>query len=486
MLPKPPFKLNIADVDAYLAALRAKPMSPLSYPPPFGQPDRQVMRFLAELQGNILKPHGRPFARLMVFKFEDAAIAEVGKIDVYMEKISSDVTNALQQYSDARHKCEDNGEKPFRSIVLTAQGLRVAKRALPAESVGVDSFSSGMLKKHVLLGDPSDGDQLPRDWEDVYKNDGSLHGMWLVAHATESGLAGACREVEEKGREVIQFIQFEEAKILRDDGGFAREPFGFRDGISMPEYFVDEESPHGLINPPLEQVLMNSDGVDRCCSFLVFRKLEQNVDGFRAFEESLRISLREKELDERDPGRLLIGRYRDGTPLVSGFSPGGEPDGKLNDFDFKKDMGARGCPFHAHIRKAFFRQPAVDRGIPPIQQESAQFIRRGMLFGARSIRDSVPVCDAKAGLLFMAYMSDIGRQFEKLQAEWFQSGDFPVMGVNQLDPLLFGPRSAGGEWSWAERGLGPLPIGPLVTPLGGAYFFVPSMSWLRSPIERLG
>ncbi len=425
-----------------------------------------------------------------MFSFHEDAVRIPARISGFLAVVAQTVTRALQQYSDSKHKARDDGMKPFVGFVLTADGIRAAGRNLPKEAVGTNSFCDGMRSQISRLGDPSGPGGQPTSWEDFYAGGSPLHGAWLIAHKTEQGLADLRSRIEATGHGVVSVVHVENAVTMRDKDGFAREPFGFRDGISMPKYFVEEEEDGGLVNPPLEQVLLDSNGPEKCCSFMVFRKLEQHVDRFRAFEERLGKALGAAGLDSKDAGRCIVGRYPDGRPLVAGMgAPEHGTDVRQVRFSFKGDMGGSRCPFSAHIRKSFFRQPQVEGGVTPDAQLAAQFVRRGMLFGAQPFWPPPAAAEKPTGLLFLAYMADISGQFEKLQAEWFRGGEFPVPGTDQPDPLLFGSDFPGNAWSWPARGISGIPIERFVTPLGGAYFFVPSVSWLQgigaSPLAPL-
>jgi len=48
----------------------------------------------------------------------------------------------------------------------------------------------------------------------------------------------------------------------------------------------------------------------------VFRKLEQNVWGFKKREEELAHDLGLKEEEEERAGALIVGRFEDGTPVT--------------------------------------------------------------------------------------------------------------------------------------------------------------------------
>src|SRR5262249_6840678 len=150
---------------------------------------------------------------------------------------------------------------------------------------------------------------------------------------------------------------------------YRREHFGFRDGISQP--FVDlelQDPPPGGGTPDRDRnwspVAPGEIYLDRCdedgtvpkqpippllrkgSTFVVFRKLEQDVPRFRAFLSKLRPA--DKEAQHKLASQFM-GRWSNGTPLV--LSPdapidlGSDPGRLMNDFLYAADdpIGAN-CP----------------------------------------------------------------------------------------------------------------------------------------------
>ena len=94
---------------------------------------------------------------------------------------------------------------------------------------------------------------------------------------------------------------------------------------------------------PLELgVLEEPERQDTFGSYLVFRKLGQNVKAFRRLAMTLGV-------DGDYAAALAVGRYRDGGPVLptTVVKAGADP----NDFSFKSDPAAARCPYQAHIRK---------------------------------------------------------------------------------------------------------------------------------------
>jgi deferrochelatase/peroxidase EfeB len=84
-------------------------------------------------------------------------------------------------------------------------------------------------------------------------------------------------------------------------------------------------------------------------SYLVFRKLEQDVEGFHSAIDQLA-----KQLNISRDFALAqtIGRFKDGTPLVLAGNPLPHILQPPNNFNYANDFHGLKCPLHAHIRKA--------------------------------------------------------------------------------------------------------------------------------------
>jgi hypothetical protein len=89
-------------------------------------------------------------------------------------------------------------------------------------------------------------------------------------------------------------------------------------------------------------------------SFVVYRKLQQDVAGFWQFLEREAARLFEREDAERMIwlAARLVGRWPSGAPLV--LAPHGDDRqlGNRDDFLYRDDGGGLSCPIGAHIRRA--------------------------------------------------------------------------------------------------------------------------------------
>ncbi|MDP9412837.1 MAG: Dyp-type peroxidase [Pseudomonadota bacterium] len=335
------------------------------------------------------------------------------------------------------------------------------------------------------------------------------------------------------------------------------EHFGFRDGISQPVIRGTQraaKAPHGrdLVEPgefllgylnnqrfypPLISVPEETDqrndlpvlnpgprgrfptfgsgaagtqarDLGRNGSFLVIRQLDQDVEGFKRATERHASEIREAyyglesavghRIDEEWIAAKMVGRWRDGTPLVgSSTRPRGTEGHPDNDFAYGVD-DPRGyqCPFSAHIRRANPRD-SLEPG-----DATEQFItnRHRLLRRGRSYAYDPGDGTLHKGLLFMALCADLERQFEFVQHTWINSSSFHGL-TKEPDPIA--GRIADSESTAARTysftiptALGPVvldDVGSYTRVRAGGYFFMPSLAALKylcslaaGPAERSG
>ncbi len=212
-------------------------------------------------------------------------------------------------------------------------------------------------------------------------------------------------------------------------------------------------------------------------SFLVVRRLRQEVEKFNAFLEA-----RSRELSSVAPisahqlGAMLVGRWKSGAPILKAPEKDdadlGAKDLENNDFEFAGDAHGKVCPFAAHIRKTYTRD---DSGRADISEEHAQtrrLLRRGIPFTTEKDR----------GLLFASYQTSIADQFEFIQKS---ANDPSFKSDGAGHDLIIGQTNAGGSrrrsakiyWNGEQNVVADEDF---VIPTGGGYFFAPS----RKTLER--
>jgi len=217
-------------------------------------------------------------------------------------------------------------------------------------------------------------------------------------------------------------------------------------------------------------------------SYLVFRKLEQDVVAFRRFLL--------EHADKNDPdllGAKMVGRWPSGTPLVTSplhdhSVPADQP---TNDFDYATtDAYGYACPLGAHIRRANPRDAMADRFPADSITDSRRhrILRRGSPYGDL-LPPGAPDNGVKRGLLFICVNADIKRQFEFVQQTWINNPKFHGL-TNDRDPLIgdnLEPNEIGAtelrtftiQRDGCRTRLKNIPR--FVAMRGGEYFFIPSI-----------
>jgi len=212
------------------------------------------------------------------------------------------------------------------------------------------------------------------------------------------------------------------------------EYFGFEDGQLAPVTVTPEQRDADAGRA----LIASSDPLLRNGTFLVLRKLEQDVAGFHQWASA------QPELAEQ-----MMGRKHHGEPL--------------GDLDFAGDEQGKKCPFHSHVRRANPRTPESKR---------RELVRRGMSYLEKG---------GRRGLMFLAYNRDLTDNFEFVQRNWIARGDAARGFREDVDPIVGGrsPASRFDVFQGEQRKSVKLTPEPFVTLRDGAYFFVPSLAALQ-------
>jgi hypothetical protein len=232
--------------------------------------------------------------------------------------------------------------------------------------------------------------------------------------------------------------------------------FGYRDGISQPAINWDD-APDRPDLVDFRNFLLGywsksaesfpraapwSDLVRDGC-YVVVRWLYQDVAKFNRF---LRVTAAQlwPQMPASDGQELLaaklMGRWRNGTPLV--LSPDRQNDqlASSNDFSYASDPNGSRCPFTSHIRIVHRRD---DELTFPNQQmfgsSGPRILRRGSTYGPPLVGEEDDGVDR--GLIGMFLCSNINMQFYSIM-RWLNKTDFnpKCSDVHAQDPL-FGNRS---------------------------------------------
>jgi Dyp-type peroxidase family len=302
--------------------------------------------------------------------------------------------------------------------------------------------------------------------------------MILLAHNDPTAIAAKASEIR-RFFDGLAWIAIEQGAAITD-GKLNREHFGFIDGVSQPEFFQsgvpaaagpDQWDPSAGPNLVLVRDPLGRSDED-CGSYFVFRKLRQDVEGFRQREADLRNTLTPSQHPEL-AGAFVVGRFRDGTSVAVASSPQGQQG---NDFLYRgsgpatgADPHERRCPLSSHIRKV---NPRGDTG-NLAKERDHRIARRGIAYGAYP-------ADPEVGLLFQCCQRSLEDQFEFLQKTWMNPAAAPTNDAG-MDPVAGAACGSHQNWpkTWDTGLKVKLDFGAFVTLVGGAYFFLPSITFLK-------
>jgi Dyp-type peroxidase family len=532
---------------------------------------------LADIQGNIVRPYGRfgfPVTRHMFFNIGKP---EAGR--AFVEQVRHSVTTAERWGAIDGGRSPPNA--PARPLVAINVGFSYAGLAaldLPTRTLSnlPEEFVDGMRERQSILGDI--GPSAPDAWDEVWRKGGngghrsdevhiwvSLNAQvmsdgtpvaelatktaWLKSVAIKSGSVtlltghkGSSTEYQDSS--AIMATLADGSRIPT-----AKENFGFTDGISDPAFAGQYEpaleaeaavgggklTPAGDGWAPLatgEFILGHASEAQelppstvpwsfmRNGTFMVYRKLHQNIGTFRQYidgQVALMRRVNPSLSDEAAKDTILakmVGRWPSGIPLA--VAPTWDKAKKveqdwadipamqakkaptpaekariaayqklLTNFRYKDDVDGAKCPVSAHVRRTNPRDAlAPNFGTPGTDPDSAltnrrRIMRRGLPYGDPAAADD----GSEHGVIFIAICSSLFRQFEFIQQQWVQYGASFNVG-NDTDPLV-GLRRDGKKFvipadpATDEKPFICANIPQFVETRGGEYFFVPSLTALR-------
>jgi Dyp-type peroxidase family len=465
----------MATLQKQLEALLGKPLQDADLQKETPGPLQAVLQ---NVQGNILHGHGREFATHTFLRFHVGKQEEVKQW--LRDHIVCKIISAQDQLDEREAK---NRDALFVSCLLSAHGYNYFEWCDPvekfsAEFTGVDRRDdkkniTGMKGATERLQDPP-----YRSWEDNYQ--GEIHAMILLAHCNETTLRTAQENlIDNRIRSLVACHWVEGGNVLPHNRGIDQpreEHFGYVDGHSQPLFFqkdLDQEErergidqwdpgvgPHLVLTPdPLRETACEYG------SYLVFRKLQQDVDGFKGQITRLAKAL---GVNVDTAKALVVGRSPNGTPLMPSRDPGANIP---NNFNYDQDVAGQLCPYHAHIRRM---NPRWDAGGLKYDRRIA---RRGIPYGRQGSPEPV-------GLLFMCYQQSLKGQFEALQGVWAHKPDerafFSKTGNDPLIGALGKETISRHRWPspTSPKGI-EVDISNFVSLRGGEYFFVPSIKVLK-------
>jgi Dyp-type peroxidase family len=365
-------------------------------------------------------------------------------------------------------------------------------------------FVQGMKERGAILYDT--GKNSAEHWDPMWNNE-QVHA-WLGVNAQSAReLEKRCAELQvlmqETGGAVV--VGSQDAGALTLDGRYTtKEHFGYTDGFGNPDYlgvlrdtvpgqgkldkvgnWVPLATGELLLGYPDEAGELPVAPVPNLLAkngtFMVYRKLHQNVATFRAFldrQGALYPGGREKLASK------FVGRWRDGTPVELSpdrMDPTLVSDNNRNtNFTYGNDLSGLRCPVGAHIRRG---NPRDAFGFNGELVNRRRIARRGLTYGTY-VPEGQPVRDEdEHGIIFMALNASIRRQFEFVCQQWIEYGNDARQG-NAKD-ILAGNHAGRGAvmFQGTEDPQNPpficANLPNFVELRGGDYFFVPSITALK-------
>jgi len=274
---------------------------------PIDMYDLSYDELFENLQGNILKGHGRNFTAHIFVRFYRNNRTDAKQ---WLKNFSEKITSCKKQLKETiQFKKNGVSGGVFLGLYLTREGY---------DYLGANAnFLSSM--KDAKLNDPH-----VKDWEEGYQE--NIHAMLLIGDDDYDTLQKQKQVFIEELNHFSQILKIENGNVIRNSDGDGIEHFGYADGISQPLFFKEEieeykekYSGNLVFNPEfsLSQVLYKdpfTDNDNAYGSFLVFRKLEQDVKGFKKQERHIAEMMNLE--DDEIVGAVMVGRFEDGTPHI--------------------------------------------------------------------------------------------------------------------------------------------------------------------------
>jgi Dyp-type peroxidase family len=508
--------------------------------PAFPDAGREPVLETDQIQGSIVPGFNKDH-RILLFleiregkkkEFKDWLCSQVSFIATATEVLAF---NRLFKQMKTRRRSEGGIKAVWVNVAFSFRGL--TKLTPDADKFVDKAFKEGLAARSERLGDPVDRSSPghPDNWL-VGGTENGADVLFIVEADDRSDMLAEVSRIENSlttwvdatGRHISDFANI----LFKDEGANLPSPlsghehFGFLDGVSQPglrgrvsrhvhDVLTPRQNPNkrdntvgGQFQPaqgkPGQDLLWPGEFIfgykkqnnGPNGSFLVFRRLRQDVGAFHHF---LRDTANELKLENpvdssaaRLVGAKLVGRWPSGAPVLR--EPAHEnraladDDCANNNFEFqgdtdpippvpkgdpgfsssnctdvcqpsskKDDTGLR-CPFSGHIRKAYPRDDesltkdskGEDCGdsrkiLSEVDTQTHRLLRRGLPYGP--VSSSTPETpfddDIDRGLQFLAYQTSIENQFEFVTSCWVNNPNFKELEGNSaigepIDPLLQG------------------------------------------------
>lgn len=561
---------------------------------PAGDPELAM----EQIQGNILDGFNKDNQTLMFLKIRYGGVDDFRgwlrrQIPFIATAAEVHAFNDLFKAVTKRRGRETNAvEATWLNIAFSHEAFVKLQTSIPgllAADFTDDSFRVGLAARSASLNDSTepDAESNPQNWV-VGGPDNEADVVLIVESDDRDDMLEEVARIQatiDAPESGVETLFVEEGATLPDPLS-GHEHFGFKDGVSQPgvrgrvsseptdvltprtnpddrgqgkpgqdvlwpgEFVFGYQGQKGPVSDPDtgQEIGDIADPSDEPVSagpqwgdngsYLVFRRLRQDVRGFHEFLHSTGDDF---AVEPSQVGAKLVGRWPSGAPTVR--TPDvdnvalAEDECANNKFEFNGDpestppkppetpvdctddfpefpppgtpahdpTGAR-CPISAHTRKAYPRNdrtpggnggddPEVDRS--EVSTQTHRLLRRGIPYGPVSPSTfEEPVDDGvDRGLHFLAYQTSITGQFEFVTQKWVNNENFSTQqgegnecdGVLPIghDPVI-GQAAGGGERHFFAN-FGDADGNECrrltteanwVIPTGGGYFFAPSIDAL--------
>jgi Dyp-type peroxidase family len=447
---------------------------------------------LDDIQGIVAAGYGHlPAACFVLLRIEPDAHGRASAANAWLGRLADRVAVAKSRQDD---HCTNVA---FTHHGLTAFGLSPAV----ADTFSAE-FVEGMATPHRsrALGDTALS--APANWSWGGPGNAAVDAV-LMLYAKD---AAALEQLYQSHVSEFATSQLVEVKRLGTAELSATEPFGFADGISQPlidglgssglpadtikpgEFILGYENEYGLLpGSPLVADDVDPNGIlardrdrsgrdlGRNGTYLVFRELRQDVEGFWAFlEESTRRP--DGSSDRAEATRLaakMVGRWPSGAPLALAPEADDPSLARANDFGyFHDDRDGLRCPIGAHIRRANPRDSLAPK---PGSAASIAVGKRHRIIRRGRERAGGP---GDHGLHFVCLNASLARQFEFIQGTWCNNPKFDGL-YDDRDPLVTSESGHTFKIPGTPVRTRVTELPSFITVLGGAYFFLPGVRTLR-------
>lgn len=444
----------------------------------------------ADIQGFAMRGYTFPLARYVIVEFLGAAQGR------------DFVSGLLDQVTTA----ERWDTKPDSTLNIAFSYRGLVKLGLPDAtllSFPVE-FVQGMKARKEILNDT--GRNAPENWDPVWREP-CVHA-WIGIYAESAPvLDRRCSLLHDLMQQTggARVLQTQEAGMLKVGGQYtAKEHFGYTDGFGNPDFEgADRKTQPGqgkltddgqwvplatgefllgyrdeageLPVAPVPHLLAQNG------TFMVYRKLHQNVATFRSYLETHggKYAGGKEKLAAK-----FVGRWQDGTPLE--ISPTAPDQALVKDaqrntnFTYGHDPEGTRCPIGAHIRRT---NPRDAFGFNGQLVNRRRIMRRGLPYGEWTPWEAPATDSDPHGVIFIVLNASIFRQFEFVHQQWIEYGNDAHQGSDK--DLLIGNHDGQGKFmiqGSTEPSNPPYMCAALpsfVELRGGEYFFMPSLTALR-------